>query len=306
MARRMCGASISAAAALNGALEKGKNTLNIALNWCGGAQYARHSEAKGFCYLNDVVLSILELLFAHKKVLFINFDGFHSIGVEEAFYTTDRVLPVSFHQFGHQVFPGTGGIDDIGEDKGKYHTINVPFAPNITEEEYLGLVTSIVPKVFEVYNPEAVVVQCGAMNIAGNSLSSLNFSSKTHTSCVKLVSDLCTATPSVASLLLLGGATTNVCNAAKCWTLDTAIVLGKDISNVLPATALQDEESGHLFQHSPFITVACDELASLWERKNIFSQKTEFSYEEILENLEKLMEVQMNENKKTKIEASVE
>ena len=39
----------------------------------------------------------------------------HGDGVEEAFYTTDRVMTVSFHKFG-EYFPGTGGVDDIGDD----------------------------------------------------------------------------------------------------------------------------------------------------------------------------------------------
>lgn len=34
---------------------------------------------------------------------------------QEAFYTTNRVMTVSFHKFG-EYFPGTGDVKDVGED----------------------------------------------------------------------------------------------------------------------------------------------------------------------------------------------
>jgi histone deacetylase 1/2 len=57
-------------------------------------------QASGFCYVNDIVLSILELLKYHHRVLYIDIDVHHGDGVEEAFLTTDRVMTVSFHKHG--------------------------------------------------------------------------------------------------------------------------------------------------------------------------------------------------------------
>jgi histone deacetylase 1/2 len=45
----------------------------------------------------------------HARVLYIDIDVHHGDGVEEAFYTTDRVMTVSFHKYG-EFFPGTGDI----------------------------------------------------------------------------------------------------------------------------------------------------------------------------------------------------
>jgi len=50
-------------------------------------------KASGFCYVNDLVLSILELLKYHARVLYIDIDVHHGDGVEEAFYLTDRWVP---------------------------------------------------------------------------------------------------------------------------------------------------------------------------------------------------------------------
>jgi acetoin utilization deacetylase AcuC-like enzyme len=45
----------------------------------------------------------------HQRVLYIDIDVHHGDGVEEAFYTTDRVMTVSFHKYG-EYFPGTGDL----------------------------------------------------------------------------------------------------------------------------------------------------------------------------------------------------
>ncbi len=70
----------------------------------------------------DIVLGILELLRYHDRVLYIDIDVHHGDGVEEAFYTTDRVMTASFHKYG-EFFPGTGELRDsgIGEAKGYVH-----------------------------------------------------------------------------------------------------------------------------------------------------------------------------------------
>ncbi len=39
----------------------------------------------------------------------MDIDIHHGDGVEEAFYTTDRVMTVSFHKYG-EYFPGTGDL----------------------------------------------------------------------------------------------------------------------------------------------------------------------------------------------------
>ncbi len=35
---------------------------DICVNWAGGLHHAKKTEASGFCYVNDIVLAILELL----------------------------------------------------------------------------------------------------------------------------------------------------------------------------------------------------------------------------------------------------
>lgn len=54
------GGSIGAAAKLN------QKDADIAINWAGGLHHAHKTAASGFCYVNDIVLGILELLKVHR------------------------------------------------------------------------------------------------------------------------------------------------------------------------------------------------------------------------------------------------
>ena len=83
---------------VNGASLLNSGAADIVLNWAGGMHHAKKAEASGFCYVNDIVLAILELLKTHARVLYVDIDIHHGDGVEEAFYLTDRVMTVSFHK----------------------------------------------------------------------------------------------------------------------------------------------------------------------------------------------------------------
>lgn len=85
------GGSLDAAALINA------GESDICVNWSGGLHHAKKGEASGFCYVNDIVLCILELLKCHERVLYVDIDIHHGDGVEEAFYSTDRVMTCSFH-----------------------------------------------------------------------------------------------------------------------------------------------------------------------------------------------------------------
>jgi histone deacetylase HOS2 len=50
----------------------------------------------------------------HPRVLYIDIDIHHGDGVEQAFYTSNRVMTVSFHKYTGDFFPGTGKLDDNG------------------------------------------------------------------------------------------------------------------------------------------------------------------------------------------------
>jgi len=56
----------------------------------------------------DVYVGMCDIRY-HQRVLYVDIDIHHGDGVEEAFYTTDRVMTLSFHKYG-EYFPGTGDL----------------------------------------------------------------------------------------------------------------------------------------------------------------------------------------------------
>ncbi|KIJ13314.1 hypothetical protein PAXINDRAFT_170594 [Paxillus involutus ATCC 200175] len=211
--------SISAGGSIAAAQRITSGATDIAINWAGGLHHAKKREASGFCYINDIVLGILELLRSYPRVLYIDIDCHHGDGVEEAFYTTDRVMTCSFHKFG-EYFPGTGTQEDKGMDKGKHYTVNVPLKDGITDESFRTVFEPVISKIMDVYRPGAVVLQCGADSLAGDKLGCFNITMNGHAHCVQFLRSF------NVPLILLGGGGYTVKNVARTWTYETACAIG--------------------------------------------------------------------------------
>ncbi|CAL9184008.1 histone deacetylase 1 isoform X2 [Musa acuminata AAA Group] len=262
------GASVGAAKELN------RGHADIAINWSGGLHHAKRCEASGFCYVNDIVLAILTLLEHHDRVLYVDIDIHHGDGVEEAFYTTDRVMTVSFHKFG-DYFPGTGDIRDIGYGKGKYYALNVPLDDGIDDESYHYLFKPIMAKVMEVFRPDAVVLQCGADSLSGDRLGCFNLSVRGHGECVRYMRSF------NVPLMLLGGGGYTIRNVARCWCYETGVALGVEVEDKVP-----DHEYIGYFAPDYNIHVATSNMENKNSRKSLDDIKVK-----LLEYLSKLQHV---------------
>ncbi|KJZ77013.1 hypothetical protein HIM_03334 [Hirsutella minnesotensis 3608] len=220
-----CG--ISAGGSMEGAARLNRQKCDIAINWAGGLHHAKKCEASGFCYVNDIVLGILELLRFMKRVLYIDIDVHHGDGVEEAFYTTDRVMTVSFHKYG-EYFPGTGELRDIGIGLGKNYSVNFPLRDGITDESYKSIFEPVIENVMKYYQPEAVVLQCGGDSLSGDRLGCFNLSMDGHANCVNYVKSFGLPT------LVLGGGGYTMRNVARTWAFETGVLVGQDMDRTLP------------------------------------------------------------------------
>ncbi|KAL1746253.1 hypothetical protein HDZ31DRAFT_34574 [Schizophyllum fasciatum] len=211
--------SISAGGSLAAAERISSGASDIAINWSGGLHHAKKREASGFCYINDIVLCILDLLRTYPRVLYVDIDCHHGDGVEEAFYTTDRVMTCSFHKFG-EYFPGTGTQDDQGQGRGKGYAVNVPLKDGITDDSYQSIFEPVVTKVLDVFRPSVVVLQCGSDSLSGDKLGCFNLSMEGHARCVQFFRR------QNIPLIMLGGGGYTVKNVARTWTYETACALG--------------------------------------------------------------------------------
>ncbi|KAL3152707.1 hypothetical protein ABBQ38_012298 [Trebouxia sp. C0009 RCD-2024] len=221
------GGSVNSAALMN------EKKADICLNWSGGLHHAKKAEASGFCFVNDIVLAILELLKVHQRVLYVDIDIHHGDGVEEAFYTTDRVMTVSFHKYG-DFFPGTGSVEDVGIGDGKHYSVNVPLQEGMDDESYRFMFEPIMQKVMEVFQPEAIVVCGGADSLSGDRLGCFNLSLEGHAGCMEFLAKF------GVPMLILGGGGYTLRNVARCWCFETSRCLGLDLDDHLPDSALKE------------------------------------------------------------------
>uniref|UniRef100_A0A8D3C6Q5 Histone deacetylase 3 n=1 Tax=Scophthalmus maximus TaxID=52904 RepID=A0A8D3C6Q5_SCOMX len=197
-------------ASLQGATQLNHKICDISINWAGGLHHAKKFEASGFCYVNDIVISILELLKYHPRVLYIDIDIHHGDGVQEAFYLTDRVMTVSFHKYGNYFFPGTGDMYEVGAESGRYYCLNVPLRDGIDDQSYRQLFQPVIKQVVDFYQPTCIVLQCGADSLGCDRLGCFNLSIRGHGECVEFVKSF------KIPLLVLGGGGYTVRNVARC------------------------------------------------------------------------------------------
>lgn len=225
--------SLSAGSSMEGAARLNRGLSDICVNWSGGLHHAKKCEASGFCYINDIVLAILELLRHHQRVLYIDIDVHHGDGVEEAFYTTDRVMTCSFHKYG-EFFPGTGDLRDIGEAKGKYYAVNFPLCDGIDDSSYQSVFKPVIKSIMDWYQPNAVVLQCGTDSLAGDKLGCFNLSMDGHAECVRYIKDFNLPT------LVLGGGGYTIRNVSRVWAYETGILVGTEMDRKLPMNDYMD------------------------------------------------------------------
>ena len=214
-------------ASLDGAVKLNRGDCDIAINWSGGLHHAKKSEASGFCYINDIVLAILELLKVHARVLYIDIDVHHGDGVEEAFYCTDRVMTFSLHKYG-DFFPGTGHIKDTGAKEGTGFSVNAPLTSGMTDDAYEKIFKPVMSKIMEIFRPGAIVLQCGADSLTGDRLGCFNLTLKGHAECVKFTKSFGVPT------LVLGGGGYTIRNVSRCWAYETSVLLDTDLPNEIP------------------------------------------------------------------------
>ncbi|OMH79485.1 Histone deacetylase RPD3 [Zancudomyces culisetae] len=174
-----------------------------------------------------------ETAWRYQKEISKYIDVHHGDGVEEAFYTTDRVMTCSFHKYG-EFFPGTGDLRDIGEGKGKYYSVNVPLRDGINDYSYRTIFEPVVKNIIEWYQPGVIVLQCGADSLAGDKLGCFNLSLEGHGRCVNYVKGF------GLPLLVLGGGGYAIRNVSRAWAYETGLLVGEKMDRHLPMNDYMD------------------------------------------------------------------
>lgn len=212
-----------ASASVNAAMLINSGEHDCVINWAGGLHHAHKAEAAGFCFVNDIVMAIMELLTSHQRVMYIDIDVHHGDGVEEAFLDNDRVLTVSFHKFGECFFPEKGALITS-----HHKAVNIPLQSGIDDESYKYIYEPVIANAINKFKPNVIVFQAGADSLGEDRLGVFNLSVKGHGDCLEFVMkyDL--------PLVVLGGGGYTIHNVARCWAYETAILCGEPVPKHIP------------------------------------------------------------------------
>ena len=213
------------------------NEVTIAFNIAGGLHHAHAAQASGFCYINDPVVAIQALVGKGKKVAYIDIDAHHGDGVQDAFYSTDKVLTISLHETGLALFPGSGFEYETGTAAGRGYSVNVPLPSEADDEIFIYAFTQIVPSLLDTFKPDIVVSQLGVDTFRNDPLTHLNLTSNGFCEMVRIIKAL------APKWVALGGGGYDIANVARAWTLAWAIMNDTDAPDEIPESFLQQYRS---------------------------------------------------------------
>lgn len=165
--------------------------IKHAFNPSGGWHHALAARASGFCIYNDPAAAAAAVVDEFQaRVLYVDFDCHHGDGVQWLFYREPNVLTISFHESGQFLFPGTGGVEEVGEGTGKGFAVNVPFAPYTGDRDWQAAVEAILPPSVEWFRPDLVISAHGADTHAWDPLTHLNLTTGAFQWQARLTHDL--------------------------------------------------------------------------------------------------------------------
>ena len=122
--------------------------------------HALSDRAMGFCLFGNVAVAAAHALARGlERVLVVDFDVHHGNGTQAMFYGEKRVLYVSSHAW--PFYPGTGGLDEIGEGPARGFTVNLPLPGVLGDSEYASVYRQIVAPIGRAFDPELVLVSAG-------------------------------------------------------------------------------------------------------------------------------------------------
>ena len=216
-------ASLLAGGSLWAARLVAQGKYGTAFSPAGGMHHALPGRAAGFCYVNDPVIAIKELLNTAGRVAYVDIDAHHGDGVQWAFYDSPRVLTISLHQHPATLFPGTGFVEENGRGDGKGYSLNLPLWPDTDDDIYIRCFDEAVRPALEAFQPDYIVTQLGSDSLLDDPLANLNLTTKGFGHCLKSFREMARD-----KWVALGGGGYHPLNVARAWTLAWAVMLGRE------------------------------------------------------------------------------
>ena len=190
-------------------------TVNVPI---GGLHHAARDRAAGFCVFNDcgVVIEALRRHHGLGCVAYIDIDAHHGDGVYYAFEDDPAVVIADLHESGETLYPGTGTAAECGRGAAAGTKLNVPLPAGSGDEQFLQAWPRMLEHVAG-FEPQFLILQCGADSVAGDPLANLRLTPAAH---ARATGDLCLLADRLGHgrVLALGGGGYDRGNLARAWT----------------------------------------------------------------------------------------
>jgi len=105
----------------------------------------------GFCYFNNMAVTVKKLLLLNKKIAVLDLDGHHGNGTEEILKDEKNTIYISIHQF--PAYPGTG-ISSFS------NCFNFPLLPRIDAKKYLSTFNQTI-EIIKNFSPDVIGISLG-------------------------------------------------------------------------------------------------------------------------------------------------
>ena len=190
-----------------------------------GSHHGRPARASGFCFVNDVVLGLLQWQrLGVRRIVYLDLDAHHGDGVEAAFAEDADVLTISVHEAGR--WPRTGT-----QSHPRQGIWNFPVPPGFNDSELGFLMETTILPLIEAHAPDAIWLLPGADALAGDPMAKLQLSNR---ALWDVVTRLRALTP---RLIVAGGGGYNPYLLARCWAGIWAKLNDLPIPETLPPAA---------------------------------------------------------------------
>nr|WP_250545340.1 acetoin utilization protein AcuC [Paenarthrobacter sp. DKR-5] len=221
---RLAGGSLAAAEAIL------DGSALHAVNFGGGMHHAKRDRASGFCIYNDAALAIQRLLDRGvARVAYVDIDAHHGDGTERIFWNDPRVMTISLHETGLQLFPGTGFANEVGGPDARGTAVNVALPSETQDAAWLRAFHAVVPQLLGAFEPEVIVSQHGCDSHRLDPLSHLNLSVDGQREAALSISDLATRLCEGRWLATGGGGYELTSVVPRSWTHLIAIAAGQPL-----------------------------------------------------------------------------
>jgi len=121
--------------------------------------HATPTRAMGFCLFNNVAVTAAALADRGERVFVVDYDAHHGNGTQDVFWADDRVAYASFHQY--PLYPGTGGLREVGAGRGRGMTINLPLPAGATGDAYRAGVDEVLAPFAADFDPTWLLISAG-------------------------------------------------------------------------------------------------------------------------------------------------